>query len=278
MHIFFRFALLLCSIWIFTTLHSQGQNLSIDNTSKNNIDYENNVKKLFKNINDQFESDILDLNIDYKEINNKKILSELKLIREHPTSKYAFNKMYTFLIPSLKEFHTEIMETYECLKQHEPNNNNLFELKHEIDRFYSNNLKQDQEEFIDIGDSILISDNPATLNTEFYLIDIWATWCGPCIKGHTELNKISLDPSLKNKISVISLAIMSDMDSWNNYNINNKFSFYMYWVDWEKYNNRFEHLNISSVPLYLIVRAKDNKIMERSITIETIEKQIKKYL
>jgi cytochrome c biogenesis protein CcmG, thiol:disulfide interchange protein DsbE len=43
----------------------------------------------------------------------------------------------------------------------------------------------------------LMSSDQILSGSQFYLINIWASWCGPCIKEHSELIKLSKNPSIK---------------------------------------------------------------------------------
>lgn len=239
--------------------------------------FENRVMTKFRELNEQHSKDLLNLDINTNDLYNKKILDELSLIRTVPTSLYALNRMYTYLRPSLIELKDQILLTYEVLERSGVDRDELKELKSKIDHFYSNSNKK-PDDFPDLVDSIFISADSVFNKTEYILVDLWATWCAPCIEGHKELNDLAKSPALRNKLSVISLAVMTGKSSWTSYIEKNDLAFYMYWVDWKKYADRFNHLDMRGVPLYLIVRTKDYKIMERSILLEGIKRKLNKYI
>lgn len=235
--------------------------------------FENRVMTKFRFLDKQHEKELTNLSLDINESFNKKVLEELTLIRNFPSSLYALNRMYTYLRPSLIGFQEQVLLAYDAFERSEIDRTELKKLKSKIDSFYLT-ANRSKDEFIDLFDPIFTVKDSVLNKTEYVLVDIWATWCGPCIEGHKELDEMAKSPSLSSKLSIISVAVMSEKAAWTSYNEKNDLAFYMYWVDWKKFAYRFKHL----VPLYLIVRTKDNKIMERSIILENLKQNLYKYI
>ena len=89
-------------------------------------------------------------------------------------------------------------------------------------------------------------------NSPYYLIDFWATWCKPCIKGINTMNKMNFPESVK----VISLSIdkQKDITKWKSTTekLNQKIT---YWIDKDIPENQdfLDFAKIQSIPRYILI-------------------------
>jgi thiol-disulfide isomerase/thioredoxin len=102
-------------------------------------------------------------------------------------------------------------------------------------------------------------------NYKYFYVDIWATYCGPCIFNFKFLNRLPKNSSLAN-VKFITLNLDTDVEKWQNTLIDIK-------LDPEIYNVRLENENkelfiktykCQSIPRYLIFDIKGKLINDKA--------------
>lgn len=108
------------------------------------------------------------------------------------------------------------------------------------------------------GKSLKMSQLIKQANARLYIIDFWATWCGPCIKEYEVLRKLELPAD----ISIINLSVdkISNVENWKAKakKLNHKYSGL---VDETKSNFEFiQMIELNDIPRYIVIDSKFNLI------------------
>ncbi|MGN6439874.1 MAG: TlpA family protein disulfide reductase [Agriterribacter sp.] len=140
---------------------------------------------------------------------------------------------------------------------------------------------------MDIHNQILLTNNFAykTLGKiieenrgKIVFIDIWATWCGPCI--YEMPKSIELSEKYKGKLKVIFMSIDEDATAWQAYSNNNLKKHSSYLIKNGDNSILTRGLKITSIPRYILI-GKDSKIISRDAPRPgdlQLKKLIEKYL
>jgi len=102
------------------------------------------------------------------------------------------------------------------------------------------------------SNQISISEIVEQNNSPYYLIDFWATWCKPCIKGINTMNEMNFPKNVK----IISLSIDKEKDitKWKSTTkkLNQKITF---WIDQELSENKnfLDFAKIQLIPRYILI-------------------------
>ncbi|MCK0130827.1 TlpA family protein disulfide reductase [Flavobacteriaceae bacterium F08102] len=113
-------------------------------------------------------------------------------------------------------------------------------------------------DLIDIKGDILAS-NSLFRNTYTY-IDLWATWCKPCIAEFPYLDTLKKTYANKN-ISFVSISMDAKKDDWTNYVHKEKLKGIQLWVDSTNKNILDEGYNITMIPRFVLLDP-DGKIVD----------------
>ncbi|MEM9859096.1 MAG: TlpA disulfide reductase family protein [Bacteroidota bacterium] len=109
---------------------------------------------------------------------------------------------------------------------------------------------------------------------KYLLIDLWATWCGPCIKAMKKLP--ALKTSLNNTLEILCLSTDHDTDKMKRFakRLNYQELIFAYTNENERLRN---YLNIRAIPLYFLIDP-DGKILGKTVTDPNplIEKYLRK--
>lgn len=173
---------------------------------KNSSMYQDLVETHYGRVaNNQAESENGDFNLTY-----------LQLIDKNFPNGYAKNKlMFDHLRYGLSP--NENLETvYEIYKNSNPDSKNLEEISTRyalLKTILPGNAspKFDYENFK--GGTVSLSD----LSGKYVYIDVWATWCGPCLNEIPFLQEVEKDYEGKNiQVVSISIDVERDYDKWRN--------------------------------------------------------------
>lgn len=101
-------------------------------------------------------------------------------------------------------------------------------------------------------------------------IDIWATWCKPCIADYPKLKEI--ESKFRDKINFISVIWQDSPERLNNWILNHK----PQWIQLISNSNDsfFEKMKITGVPRYILVDKEGRIITPSAKSPETIENQL----
>lgn len=104
------------------------------------------------------------------------------------------------------------------------------------------------------------SDKLSNYRGKHVLLDFWATWCGPCIRGMPALVEFS-EGLNEQPFEVITLSLDKDVETVVQFQENQP----MPWMNWHLGPNHpvLEELDVSGVPLYILLD-KEGNILSRS--------------
>lgn len=113
---------------------------------------------------------------------------------------------------------------------------------------------------------------------KIYLVSVWATWCGSCLRELRALQKIHCDWSEKYDFEFIAVSIDTPTDHPKIFSMANK-------VDWnfkiihDEYGYLVHELDISALPRMFLVDKKGNIVYEpkgySSSALKHLEEKIK---
>lgn len=120
------------------------------------------------------------------------------------------------------------------------------------------------------------------------VIDFWATWCGPCLRGAPKFKEIG-ERYESDKVAFISISIDQEMDTWNSFLTQQKWSGNHFWLGmnqdedlfsflYKEVNDEGNPLVIVGVPKYVII-SPEGKILDNEAEFPTnpkFEERIKK--
>lgn len=89
---------------------------------------------------------------------------------------------------------------------------------------------------------------------EYVYIDLWATWCGPCIEEIPSLKKLQKKYKGKN-VQFISISIdePKDKDKWKQFVTEHNLTGIQLWMDNENVEKLFSAFNIKTIPRFIVL-------------------------
>ena len=126
--------------------------------------------------------------------------------------------------------------------------NNTTPFDNEVFKKLLNEMNLLDKTYKEITFSEIVQHNPS----KYYLIDFWATWCAPCIKGVEKMNKMEFPKT----ISVVSFSVdkLKDKAKWKlkTKELNQKISCL---VDNRLVENRnfLKFIELQSIPRYILI-------------------------
>ena len=109
------------------------------------------------------------------------------------------------------------------------------------------------------------------------LIDIWATWCIPCMQGHEKMKPLKEELRDKNIVYIYLTSTTSKYDKWKDYITD--ISGEHYFLTQEQLDGIFQQLNKNSYPTYAIFAPNGERTTSLSgFNLEAIRKALEKVL
>ena len=109
------------------------------------------------------------------------------------------------------------------------------------------------------------------------LIDIWATWCGPCKFGHEKMKPLKEELSGKDIVYIYLTSPTSDYDKWKEYITD--ISGEHYFLTEEQLDAIFKQLEGTGYPTYAIYTLDGEKTFTLSgFNLEILTEELKKAL
>ena len=109
------------------------------------------------------------------------------------------------------------------------------------------------------------------------LIDIWATWCIPCMQGHEKMKPLKEELRDKNIVYIYLTSTTSKYDKWKDYITD--ISGEHYFLTQEQLDGIFQQLNKNSYPTYAIFAPNGERTTSLSgFNLEAIREALEKAL
>lgn len=123
--------------------------------------------------------------------------------------------------------------------------------------------------------------NEKVASAEFFkdnliYIDIWATWCKPCIKEFPDLDKLKEEYHNKN-IKFVSVSFDAEKSDWEAYVTKHKMEGAQFWVDLKNKKIYDDGFNITMIPRFILVD-KEGKIIDANAPRPSSGKEIRKLI
>lgn len=104
---------------------------------------------------------------------------------------------------------------------------------------------------------------------DYIVMDIWATWCVPCLQQHPEYERIA--GISKKNVKFIGLSIDEKQSNWKNHLKDHPKKYENYWLEKAEVKELHDSLGIQSYPTYLIINTKTGNLVQIKFPIERME-------
>ncbi len=244
---------------------------------------ENLIKAQFDGVVAQFADRIKDPEADLKMLREEKIKNELALIRQHPESQYSVAMLQSYFRVAVLPFNREVASAIASLDRDAIGAGKVDRLASAYAAYVKANVAVKDELPSLANTSLVVSEGDmdyATLMAkyDYVLFDLWAPWCGPCIRDHKKLKEIVHHFGPDAKVGFAGLAIQCSEESWSGHVERNPFPYPQYWLDWGKDRHLFSELNVFGIPRYLLIRTADGQVMEDEMLFNKMEAKLGSYM
>ena len=194
----------------------------------------------------------------------------LFFLKSHPNSFFAFSELYK-IYSYTKDVADLIKDNYDLfsddIKNSEKGKYLYRQLTQSIETligkrlpdFYYYNIKNENV--------------PLTLKGKYYLIDYWASWCGPCIANLPELRQLK-NKFEKHGLKLISISFDLDSIKWKKSVKHNN----IYWTNYRDINSfnspDAKYFNITAIPFKVLIN-KEGLVILINPTLESVEEFLK---
>ena len=84
-------------------------------------------------------------------------------------------------------------------------------------------------------------------------LDVWATWCGPCLREIPFLEKMQAKYQGRNDVAFISISINQDKNSWKSMVEQKNMKGFQFYADHISQKHVVEHFLIKGIPRFIII-------------------------
>ncbi len=253
------------------------EKIALINGSKLNVQNSEMVK-LSKEVRKRYKQKIMP----QEELGNWSVSENLKIAQRYPASLLTINYLNRVLddpfmaaglqqlthgsldtinnlITDLKTYQLPKGSLDELLKNQELVNNR-YQLKDGIPfpEIMISNVKNEQFNIKDV-----------LKQTDYVVVDFWATWCKPCLAQHPEFERIALES--KKNIKFIGISVDKQIDTWNSHLNKHPFKYDNFWFGDDSENILKNSLGLNSFPTYMIIESNSGKVIRTGFTIDKLE-------
>lgn len=194
-------------------------------------------------------------------------LIAVKSLQKHPQSKYSLHLMRVLLGGQYKH-HDKIKESMDLLSIHH-NDIVMAPLKKAYEQFLINNTPKKNIAYpplqlVNTHSKNKVRNLMEQYENEFLVVDLWATWCGPCIVQHPSYFELSENYKADNRIAFMSISVDKKQEDVDRYLNKKPLPIDSYWLD-SSYaiNEKFikNDIGVNSIPQYMIIDRKKELIL-----------------
>lgn len=183
--------------------------------------------------------------------------------------------------PSYWQKHENIFNTVTLSKVLKSEKNNIYHslIEKSSSNFYASQKGQTAYLF-DAEDKFGNNFNLEKFSGKVLFIDVWATWCGPCINHRPKVLEFAEIFESRDDVEIILISVDSSKEKWlsflekENKNLGNNL-----FIENGMHTDFGNNYNIKSIPRYILI-GKDGKIINSNINEPSlaVEKEIEKAL
>lgn len=247
---------------------------------------ENHLLQLFHKVDQEAASEIKNYSIGLDRdiidsINQVKNIKFLTLIEKNKDSHTTYTKLLTLLRPSSFDLREQIANTVSSFSNSSFSDEELRLLKNRYEEYVQRVEFQNDPNNFPVFSTLpfqeTISFESLKSKHDYLLIDVWATWCGPCLAQHPSIDSLYSANKDTKDFTIVGLAISSSKDHWLNYLKKGVVKYPNYFLDSDNSEIFKKALNIIEIPRYALLRTKDFKLVEQQIEFNEIESVLRKY-